>query len=85
LVIVLKLILFAITQTRYLVLYIKTTDSNSFSLAKYIKFKFGYKGIWRIIYIFILPDSKNKGRYLLLGLPWLYSIRVILDIPTSTI
>jgi hypothetical protein len=35
--------------------------------------------------MFILPDSKNKGKHLLLGLPWFHSIRVILDIPTSTI
>jgi hypothetical protein len=35
--------------------------------------------------MFILPDSKNKGRYLLLGLPWFYSIRIILNIPTCII
>jgi hypothetical protein len=35
--------------------------------------------------VFILPDSKNKGKPLLLGLPWFYSIRIVLDIPTSII
>jgi hypothetical protein len=50
-----------------------------------MKFEFGCKGIWRTVYAFILPDSKNKSRHLLLGLPWLHSIRVILDIPASTI
>jgi hypothetical protein len=80
-----KLIPFAITQTRRLVLYIRTEDSNSFPLAKYIKFKFSCRGIWHIIYTFISPDSKNKGKHLLLGLPCFYSIRVILDIPASII
>jgi hypothetical protein len=45
LVAVLKLIPFAIVQTRRLVLYIRTADSNSSPFAKYIKFEFGYKGI----------------------------------------
>jgi hypothetical protein len=85
LVIIFKLIPFAIAQTRRLVLYIRTADSNSSPFAKYIKFEFGCKGIYYIIYTFILPDSKNKGKYLLLGFPWLYSIRIVLDIPASTI
>jgi hypothetical protein len=35
--------------------------------------------------MFISLDSKNKGKHLLLGLPWLHSVRVILDIPASII
>jgi hypothetical protein len=45
LVIILKLILFAITRTKRLVFYIRTADNNSFSFAKYIKFEFAYKSI----------------------------------------
>jgi hypothetical protein len=81
----LKLTPFAITQSRHPVLYIRTANSNSFLLAKYIKFEFSCKSIWRIVYTFISPDSKNKGKYLLLGLPWFYSVRIILDIPASII
>jgi hypothetical protein len=80
-----KLTPFAIAQTRRLVFYIRTANSNSSPLAKYIKFEFGYKGIWRIVYIFTSPDSKNKGKYLLLGLPWFYSVYIVLDIPASII
>jgi hypothetical protein len=72
----LKLTLFAIAQTGCLVFYIRTANSNSSPLAKYIKFEFSCKGIWRTIYAFISPDSKNKGKHLLLGFPWFYSIRV---------
>jgi hypothetical protein len=53
LVTVLKLTLFAIAQTSYPVFYIRTADSNSSPLAKYIKFEFGCRGIWRIVYMFI--------------------------------
>jgi hypothetical protein len=35
--------------------------------------------------MFISPDSKNKGKYLLLGFFWFYSIRAVLDIPASII
>jgi hypothetical protein len=45
LVTVLKLIPFAVAQTRRLVFYIRTADGNFSSLAKYIKFEFGYKSI----------------------------------------
>jgi hypothetical protein len=34
-----------------------------------MKFEFGCKNIWYIIYIFILSNSKNKDKYLLLGFP----------------
>jgi hypothetical protein len=50
-----------------------------------MKFEFNYKDIWRIIYVFISPDSRNKNKYLLLGFPWFYSIYIILDIPASII
>jgi hypothetical protein len=81
----LKLTPFAIAQTGRPVLYMKTADSNSSPLAKYMKFEFGCKGIWRTVYTFISPDSKNKNRHLLLGLPWLHSVRAVLDILISTI
>jgi hypothetical protein len=50
-----------------------------------MKFEFNYKGIWYIVYIFILLDSKNKDKYLLLGLSWFYSICIIFNILASII
>jgi hypothetical protein len=81
----LKLTPFAITQTGRPILYIRTADSNSSPFAKYMKFEFSCMDIWRTIYTFISPDSKNKGRHLLLRFPWLHSIRTIFDIPASII
>jgi hypothetical protein len=50
-----------------------------------MKFEFGCRGIWYIICAFILLDSKNKDRYLLLGFPRFHSIYIVLDIPISII
>jgi hypothetical protein len=63
----------------------KTANNNSSPLAKYMKFEFGCRDIWCIIYTFILLDSMNKNRYLLLGFPWFHSVCIFLDIPASII
>lgn len=56
-------------------------------LKEYTTLDFTVEGIHRIIHLFIQPNvEKGKGntRMLLLGLPWLYTVKGVIDVHKST-
>lgn len=58
-------------------LTMNTADGIATELSHFVSFRFGVRGIWRHVVVFVPPVVKKKGEldlYLLLGLPWLHQV-----------
>jgi hypothetical protein len=65
-------------------LVINTADGKSTPLSLYVRLTFGAIGIWRTIECFVRPGIKGDIA-LLLGLPWLHSVKAVIYVQDSLI
>ncbi|KAI6250510.1 hypothetical protein HI914_01438 [Erysiphe necator] len=63
-----------------------TADGASHKIMEWVSFIFGSGGVSREVHAFVQPDKGiTNDLFLLLGLPWLHSVKAVIDIQKSQI
>ncbi|POS81983.1 hypothetical protein EPUL_006157 [Erysiphe pulchra] len=62
-----------------------TADGASHKILVWVSFIFGSGGVNREVHAFVRPDKGITDLFLLLGLPWLHSVKAVIDIQKSQI
>ena len=74
----------SLTRSGHRGLVMNTADGSSTPLTSYVRCTFGAMGVWRDIECFVRPSSKGDTA-LLLGLPWLHSVKAVIHVRESVI
>lgn len=67
-------------------LFILTSTSMTTEVFEFVVFNLGVENIWRTVWAIIRPsDGKHEDTSLLLGLPWLWNVKGVINVRDSTL